>query len=508
MKCKGILVSTVVLVTVTLSAAPGRTQEGAPDNGAASVSPEPRLYKTHHTVETPKGTIAYSAVVGETFVRDDKDEPEASIVTISYFQEGVEASNRPLTFLFNGGPGSTAVWLHLGAFGPRRIDFSDNPLQPGPPPYRLQPNPYTLLPYTDLVFVDPIGTGFSRALRDHEDSDFWGVDEDGAVLARFIRNFLTEQARWESPKYLAGESYGTIRAAILVRDLQLDLLDAVALNGVILISAALDTRIFMSGQPGNELNYVTNLPTYAATAYYHDKLVSQTDDLEVFLEQARTFASSEYLEALFAGDSLSADETDRIAAELARYSGLDTDYIRRANLRVSTQRYLKELLRDRSQVIGIHDTRFTGVDPDDAGETVAFDPFLTSTAGPFVAAINAYLQSDLGVEAWKPYEVFNLAIPTSWKEGANQQHAFAGPLHTTQYQTKAAAVNSGFRVFSAAGYHDLTTTFFGVEYIFDHSGIEKERITLRNYYGGHMMYLHDPSLEALSADIGTFIEQQ
>ena len=501
------LSTAIAFVIATLPTALCRAQEGAPDKGSTVASPEVRVWETHHTVDTPHGAIPYSAVVGETLVRDDDGNPEASIATISYFQEGVGASDRPLTFLFNGGPGSTAVWLHLGAFGPKRIDLSKNPLRPGPPPYRLRSNPYTLLPFTDLVFVDPIGTGYSHALGDHEDSEFWGVDEDGAILARFIRNFLTENARWESPKFLAGESYGTIRAAILVRELQLDLLDTVALNGVILISAALDTRIFMSGQPGNELNYVTNLPTYAATAFYHDMLDSKPEDLEVFLDHARAFASSDYLEALFAGDSLSADETDRIAEELARYSGLDSDYLQRANLRVSTQRYLKELLRDRSQVIAIHDTRFTGVDPDDAGETVAFDPFLASMAGPFVAAINAYLQSDLAVDMREPYEVFNLEIPASWKEGANQKHPFAGSLNTTQYLTQAAAANSGFRVFSASGYHDLTTTFFGVEYIFDHSGIDKERITLRNYFGGHMMYLHDPSLEALSADIGAFIER-
>ena len=477
------------------------TAPSTPDPGS------PARFESVHRVDTVQGPLSYRAVVEETFVEDDDNAPLASIATVSYFTTDTDAATRPITFLFNGGPGSTAVWLHLGAFGPRRIDLSDDPLKPGAPPYRLMPNPHTLLPYTDLVFVDPVGTGFSRALGDHEDSEFWGVDEDGRVLARFVRHFLSANRRWASPKYLAGESYGTIRAAILIRDLQLDLLDSVAFNGVIMISAALDTRIFMSGQAGNELNYVTNLPTYAATAAYHQVLTEQPAELEAFLDEARQFASTEYLVALFAGDRLPPGDVDHIATRLAHYSGLDVEYIKRANLRVSTGRYLKELLRDRGEVMAVHDTRFIGIDPDEVGETVAFDPFLTSTAGPFVAAMNSYLADDLGVRlGGKHYEVFNLQIPQAWKRAAIQQHPFSGSLNTTRYLTQAAATNNGFRVFAASGYHDLTTTFFGVEYIFDHSGIDKDRITLRNYYGGHMMYLYDPSLEALARDIGEFIQ--
>lgn len=494
---------TLTLFTLGLPAV--WAQQGEPATSAAP-TPQPQRFVTQHTIETPRGPLSYTAIAGETVIKDETGDPSATFFTIAYLQDSADPSTRPLTFLFNGGPGSTAVWLHLGAFGPKRIDLSDKPLEPGSPPYKLEPNRHTLLTYSDLVFVDPVGTGFSRALGEHSDAEFWGVDEDGAALAQFVRKYLTENRRWASPKYLTGESYGTIRAAIMVRDLQLDLLDSVALNGVILISAALDTRIFMSGQPGNELNYVTNLPTYAATAFFHNALASKATGLETFLEEARAFAATEYLAALFAGDSLTPEKADRIAKELSRFTGLSPEYLKRADLRVNTQRFLKELLRDRGLVMAVHDTRFTGTDPDNAGEFVAFDPFMTAISGPFVTGINSYLTDELKVDMGQHYEVFNLQIPQSWKRSVAEQHVFAGHLHTTQFLSQAAAVNRDFRVFAASGYHDLTTTFFGVEYIFDHSGIDKNRLTVENYFGGHMMYLHDSSLEKLSADVGAFIE--
>lgn len=484
-------------------------QEAPAAPTAPAAPPAAKRFTTQHTLDTPRGALRYTAVVGETLVADDKGQPEASIATIAYFEDGADPARRPLTFLFNGGPGSSAVWLHLGAFGPKRLDLSENPLAPGAPPYELEPNPHTLLTYSDLVFVDPVGTGFSKALGEHQDAEYWGVDEDGAILARFIRKYLTENKRWASPKYLLGESYGTVRAAILVRDLQLAPLESVALNGVILISAALDTRIFTSGQPGNELNYVTNLPTYAATAYYHDALAEKPADLDAFLEEARAFAASEYLMALFAGDRLPQAQVEAIAAKLSRFTGLDPEYLIQADLRVHTQRFLKELLRDRGLVLAVHDTRFSGVDPDEVGEVVTRDPFITAVSGPFVTGINTYLtdeliESDFGT----PYKVFNLQSHGAWKRPASAQNVFAGHLHTTDLIGHAAAVNSDFRVFAASGYHDLTTTFFGSEYTFDHSGIDRDRLTVKNYFGGHMMYLHDPSLEKLSADVGAFLEDR
>lgn len=501
----GFLTSFLLLLPCLLAAqgAAGQAQD-SPEKPAAPASP--KEFVTRHTVEIGGKSLRYRAVAGETFLKDDQGVPKASVFSISYLLDGVDApSQRPLTFLFNGGPGSTATWLHLGAFGPNRLDLGPDPLDAGGPPYPLRPNSHSLLDVSDLVFVDPIGTGYSHALGKGKDSDYWGVDEDSASMAEFIRAYLTRQRRWSSPKYLAGESYGTTRASLLVRDLSLDVLDSVALNGVILLSTALDVRIFLSGAPGNDLAYATGLPTYAATAYYHDQLPEKPANLEAFLAEAREFAATEYLTALFRGDALSAADTVAVAAKLHRFTGLSEPYLRRSHLRVPVDHFLKELLRERGEVLAIHDTRFRGKDPDEAGELVSWDPFLFGIAGPFVTAINGYLTDDLKVEMGESYEVFAEGAGGVWKRPANQQRAFSGFLNTTEYLAQAAAANRDFRIFVASGYHDLTTTFYGVEHTFNHSGVPRDRITLKNYFGGHMMYLHEASLAALSADIRAFV---
>jgi carboxypeptidase C (cathepsin A) len=477
----------------------------SPEKPAAAPA-SPKEFVSRHTLEIGGKTLRYRAVAGETFLKNDKGVPKASVFSVSYLLDGVDApSERPITFLFNGGPGSTATWLHIGAFGPVRLNLGDDPLDAGSPPYPLRPNVHSLLDVSDLVFVDPIGTGYSHALGEGKDSDYWGVDEDSASMAAFIRTYLTHQRRWTSPKYLAGESYGTLRASVLVRDLSLDVLNGVAFNGVILISTALDVRIFLSGAPSNDLAYATGLPTYAATAYYHNQLPEKPANLEAFLVEAREFAATEYLTALFKGDSLSEAETAAVAAKLHRFTGLSEAYLRRSHLRVSVDHFLKELLRDRGEVLAVHDTRFRGKDSDEAGEFVAWDPFVFGIAGPFVSAINGYLTDDLKVDMGESYDVFQARAGGAWKRPANQQNAFAGFLNTTDFLSQAAATNRDFRIFVAGGYYDLTTTFYGVEQTFNHSGIPKDRITLKTYEGGHMMYLREASLAALSADIRAFI---
>lgn len=495
--------ATLMTSSLTMAVAVA-AQEGG---GAGGPAAEPKEFVTSHQVEVAGASLAYQAVAGELVLEGDGGEPEASVFTISYLLDGVDdPSARPLTFLFNGGPGSTAVWLHLGAFGPRRLDLGEDPLAMGAPPYPLRDNPHTLLDVTDLVFVDPIGTGYSRALGEKKDADYWGVDEDAASMARFIRSYLTRHQRWSSPKYLAAESYGTIRASLLLRDLELDPLESVAFNGVILISAALDVRIFIIGAPANDLAYVTALPTYAATAFYHDALPAKPAELEPFLDEVRAYASTDYLTALFSGDALSDERLAEVASRLHRYTGLSESFLRRSRLRVGAQRFVKELLRERGRTLGYHDTRFQGRDPDEAGEFVAWDPFLTSVAGPFVTGVNAYLTDELEVSGMEgDYEVFAAGAGGAWKRGRDQNHVFSGFLYTVPYVAQSAATNEDFRVFAASGYHDLTTTFFGVEHTFDHSGIDKARITLRNYFGGHMMYLHEPSLAALARDVRAFI---
>ncbi|MEW6363285.1 MAG: peptidase S10 [Acidobacteriota bacterium] len=467
----------------------------------------PREFVSHHRMTFEKEPMSYTAIAGETILEDREGAQEACIFTISYIKEGVDRpETRPITFLFNGGPGSSAVWLHLGAFGPRRIALAGEPGNPGAPPYQLADNPHSLLRYSDLVFIDPIGTGYSRALGNRKDGDYWGVDEDSAVLARFIKTYLTAKRRWNSPKYLAGESYGTIRASLLIRDLELNLLESVAFNGAILLSLALDVRTFLFGEPGNELPYVIDLPTYAATASYHRALPEQPSDIDAFLHEAQDFASSEYLAALFKGDSLPADQRRAIAEKLHRFTGLSTDYLMRSHLRVDQGRFLKELLRNRGQVLAGHDTRYTGKDPDDVGERVEDDPFLLGIGGPFVAMINNYLATELEVKITEPYKVFSMEAAQGWKRAGDSSHAFAGFLNTTPYLAEAAATNKDFRIFVASGIHDLTTAYYGTQYVLDHSGISKSQVTLKNYFGGHMMYLHLPTLQQMSMDIGAFMK--
>jgi carboxypeptidase C (cathepsin A) len=465
-----------------------------------------REFVTHHRIALGKDPLNYTAIVGETVVQDRDGAPEASLFSIAYVKEGADRpETRPVTFLFNGGPGSSAAWLHLGAFGPRRLALSDDPVIPGAAPFLLTDNADTLLRYSDLVFVDPIGTGYSRALGKYKDRDYWGVDEDSAILSKYIRAYLTANKRWNSPKYLAGESYGTIRASVLIRDLELKLLDSVNFNGVILMSVALDPRTFIGGGPGNELPYVTNLPTYAATAYYHHLLPQPQADLDAFLRGVEDFASSEYLAALFKGDSLPADKQEAIAEKLHQYTGLSADYLKRSHLRIDQGRFRKELLRDRGLVMAIYDTRYTGKDADEAGEQVENDPFFFGIAGPFVAAINNYLGAELNVKVEQPYVVFSEEAARGWKRAGDGNSVFAGYLNTTPYLAQAAATNKDFRVFVASGLYDLTTAYFGTQYVFDQSGISKGQLTLKTYAGGHMMYTYLPSLRQLSSDIGAFM---
>ncbi len=501
MKNRIVLLALILICfTQLIAAQESQTQETRKENSG------PKEFVTHHKVQIENQSVSYSAVSGEIILKDEDGAPKASVFTISYLKDGTrDLSTRPITFFFNGGPGSSAVWLHLGAFGPKRLNLSSDPVNPGAPPYQLIDNTHTLLPYSDLVFVDPIGTGFSKALGKSKDKDYWGVDEDSKSLAEFIRAYISKNKRWNSPKFLAGESYGTIRVSALVRDLQLKLLDSVTLNGVILISTAVDVRTFLDAGPGNELPYITNLPTYAATAYFHNVLPQRPDNLEKFLDDARAFASTEYLEALFMGDSLPEDRAREIINKLHFFTGLKKDFLQRSHFRVETSRFLKELLRDRGQTLAVHDTRFLGKDEDDAGETVALDPFLFGIAGPFVSAMNNYLSTDLGVKIEEPYKTFSIEAAQSWKRAGDSNGVFDGFLHNGSNLSAAASTNKDFRLFVASGLHDLTTTFYGSEYIFNHTGIDKSRITLKNYYGGHMMYLYGPSLEQLVNDIGKFI---
>ena len=494
-----------MLLAGLATAAPLHADAPAPKPEPAA-NPEPKSITTKHSITAGKTTLNYQAVAEETVLKDDQGKPEASIFSIGYFVDRPGgAEKRPIAFVFNGGPGSSTVWLHLGAFGPMRVDVPSDPVNPGPPPYRLVPNPQTLLPYADLVFVDPVGTGYSHAMGEKKDRDFWGVDEDAESMAAFVREYLSRHNRWGSPKYLIGESYGTTRASLLVRELMLPALNSVPLNGVVLLSAALDIRTFLSGFPGNDLAYVTSLPTFAATAYYHHALDHPPADRDQFLEEARAFASSEYLQALFQGEPISDAAGARIAQKMHDFTGLSLDFLKRCHYRVNDARFCKELLREQGKTLGTHDTRYTGEDPDAAGEGVEIDPFLGSIGGPFVTAMNTYLANDLNYPTDRQYQIFSGAANQGWKRPRNEPWV-GGYLYTLPYLAEAAKMNSGFRVFVASGYHDLTTTFYGTEYEFRHSGIDARQLAVHDYDGGHMMYLDNGSRTKLASDVGAFIE--
>ncbi len=496
-----------LLLAALAVAAPGTVAAGEePDQkkeSAPAEIPEPRVFSTSHSGKFGEVTVAYTATAGETYLKDDDGKPKASIFSIAYTQNGVrDPARRPVTFLWNGGPGSSSVWLHMGAFGPKRVVVPSEAEDDGAPPFRMEDNPLTILDVTDLVFVDPVGTGYSRPLGEHEGKEFWGVSEDAAAIAEFIRAWITQHKRWASPKYIGGESYGTTRTAAVVQQLEAGF-DDVALNGLILISTVMDFYT-SSFQTGNELGYVTFLPTMAATAWYHDKIDPRPDDLEAFLAEAREFALTEYATALLRGNTLPEQERRRIRARLSRFTGIREDYFDLSDLRITDQRFYKELLRDRGLVVGRLDGRYTGRDLDNAGETPEADPSFYGIDGAFTAAINHYLASTLKVEMDRQYKIFGRVF-RDWKWELPEERFRSFNVNVAPYIGTAMRQNQDLRVFNAAGYYDFATPFFDAELSFMRNGVVPERITYAYYEAGHMMYIHRPSLLKLMDDVRAFV---
>jgi len=478
------------------------------DKGGDKAAPAPaaaRKFVTHHRFTAGGVDIPYTATAEDIDLKDRDGKPTARFFTISYTAEGVKRQeDRPITFFFNGGPGSASIWLHLGFVGPKRIDIPSDAQDPGAPPYRLKDNPSSLLRVTDLVEVDAIGTGLSRALGDKKDADFWGYDEDADSVADFIRAFLTVHDRWNSPKYILGESYGGIRGSMLVPRLQGQM--NIGLNGVILISPAINLGALPFNTSGNDLTYVTHLPTLAATAWYHKKLPDSWPSLQALLTEVEQFASGEYLQALFRGDSLSQAEKGQIADKLHRYTGVSKQYILNSNLRLYAPRFVKELLRDEGMATGFLDSRYAQKELDNAAELPDSDPLDAKTGPIYVTLFHQYLRNDLGADIQEPYLPQNGEANQSWKRRKNATSAFAGYVNVTGDLAQGTKDNEALRVFTANGYYDLATAYFANAYMLHHSGIDPARLTIRNYPAGHMMYLNQGSLEQLSKDIGEFIQ--
>jgi carboxypeptidase C (cathepsin A) len=460
-----------------------------------------RSVVTHHVVHLANGeALAYTATAGTLTLRNDHNDPTANIFYVAYTTGD---RKRPVTFLYNGGPGSASLWLHIGAFGPRRIvTSSTSPIPPAGG--RLVDNPSTLLDTSDLVFIDPVGTGYSTATGKGADKDFWGVDEDIRAFSQFIRRWVAANDRARSPKFLLGESYGTFRSAGLADRLQND---GMSVNGVILLSSLLDYADDF-GNPGDEnVPDAFAIPSEAAVAWYHKKVPDPPADVQTFIEAARRFTSDEYLPAVLRAGPLDAQTQAHLAQRLHAFIGLDPDYLLRANLRVSPSRFEGELLRAEGQITGRYDGRFAGSAVDRNADEPGFDPSYEAVAPAFITTFTAYAKTELNWHSDQLYRALPGDVVNSWNF---RRRGFLGRVLAPSVipdLREAMHVNPNLRVFAANGLFDLATPFYTTEYELANVGLDpavRARITLGYYPSGHMIYLNDDALHTLRADLRTF----
>lgn len=475
--------------------------------GSYTQNVEPKQFTTQHQHSFGEGTSNYSAVAEETFLKDKDGKPQASMWSVSYFLEDVDqAEQRPVMFVFNGGPGSASVWLHMGLFGPKLAQVaSEADADDGAAPYPVVDNPYGLLDLADLVFIDPIGTGYSVVLNGGKESDYWGLNEDAESIAQFIRLWVSKHQRWNAPKFIAGESFGTTRAAGVARALHQGGQD-MALNGLVLISQALDYT-GSTPVPDNFIAFLTYLPTMAATAWYHGA-AGEGKSLEAFVQEAREFIYDEYAPALLRGSTLDEEQKKQIASRLAYFTGLDEAYIMRANLRVTAPRFRKELLRPKGLTLGGLDSRYTLEEYDQtAARPTHSDAASTAISSAYTAALHEHLSQNLQVKMDRPYLTSNRSIYPKWSwrpvpKGRTWEPSY---VNVAPHLSWAMRTNQEMKVMVANGYYDLVTPFFDAEYTFQRHGILMDRVDMRYYEGGHMMYTRQRELEQLSADIRTFL---
>lgn len=471
--------------------------------------PKAELSVTRHKIVINGVTISYTATAGTLIVRNEKDLPYARMGYFAYTKNDLsDLSLRPITFAYNGGPGSCSVWLHMGALGPERIVTVDAAPTP-PPPYKIVGNDSSILDKTDLVMIDPVGTGFSRAIGEAKDKDFWGVDPDIESVARFIRQYITENGRWNSSKYLLGESYGTTRSAGVVDWLQVNA--GMVFNGVILVSMATDLELLFDDIPGYHWPSLFALPTFTAVAWYHKRLPDPPAALAPLLDDVRTFALGEYASALAQGNNLPLTARQAVIEKLHRYTGLSLDYLDRADLHVSLAQFANELLRDRRDTVGFLDARFVGVNADPLGKNAEYDPMDAATTAAFCAAFLNYLRRDLKFSPEKTY-VLDANVFNDW----DYRHKVAGaampqPMVNTGVDlAHAMGFNPNLRVLVLQGIYDLGSVLLASEYMVSHLNLRadlRSHIEIRYYDAGHMMYIHEPSLQKFKSDIADFMEQ-
>jgi carboxypeptidase C (cathepsin A) len=484
------------------------------DTGAQEEKPsipevEEKSVSKQYTGKFGDREVAYTATAA-TQVIEQGDDKKAVFFHVAYIEDGADPVSRPLLFGFNGGPGSSTVWLHLGLFGPRRVEFDDEGFRVGSPG-RLIDNEHSILDVADVVLVDAIGTGFSTASPKEKVKDFHHFSRDIDAFSDFIVSYLNRHGRWASPKYLAGESYGTTRGAAIAHKLFTG--KGVELNGLILISNVLNfqtisqERDALVFRPGNDLPYMVFLPSYTATAWYHGRLSkkNQSRSLRELLDEVEGFAIGRYWSALARGDGLDEKERSRVVAKLAEYTGLSVDYIDRYNLRIHIHRFCKELMRDQRRTVGRLDSRFTGIDRIADGDNLENDPAHDQIGGPFTATLNHYLRSELGFENDSFYETLSLKVNESWDYEEFKGHY----VDTSENLRDVMSRSQRLQVFVANGYYDLATPHFATEYTFSHLGLDeslRKNVRMEYYEAGHMMYVHKLSLERLSDHLRGFVE--
>ena len=486
----------------------GADTKPADAKAAADNPPKEESSATDHAIRIGEQTINYKAIASTTLLKDDKGEPTALMYSTAYTRSDVkDFSQRPIAFIYNGGPGSASVWLHMGAFGPRRV-ATENAAATPPAPYKVVDNSESLLDKTDMVFIDPVGTGFSHAVGKAQDKDFWGVDSDVRSLAQFISTYVSRNNRWNSPKFLIGESYGTFRSVALGNYLQSS--DGMYVNGIVLISNVLDVGT-LSFSPGDDRPYMFYLPTYAATAWYYKLLKNRPDDLVAFVASARKFAATDYAAALMQGSKLSdADKAD-IARKLSEFTGLSEDFWIKAELRATLGQFGAEVLRSRGLTIGRYDARYTGPTYDQLTENSEFDPSYTAVVGAFSSAFNSYVREDLKFGQDKTYKILpnEPGQAWDWKHTSGPGNFFPGAPTVAGDLIRELIDNPHLQIQVENGYFDMATPFFATEYTIDHAllpGHVQDRVHLQYYTSGHMIYLHDEDRIKLKNNIGSFIE--
>jgi carboxypeptidase C (cathepsin A) len=457
---------------------------------------------THHEARIGGRSVSYTVTAGLMPIKDENDKTEAHIFYIAYtLDEAGSIGKRPLMFSFNGGPGSSSVWLHLGALGPKRVKLPGDASFPAPP-YQLVDNEDSWLDQTDLVFIDPVGTGYSRPERPEMGKKFFGMRGDVRSVGEFIRMYLTRNERWASPLFLVGESYGTTRAAGLSEFL----VDrGVAFNGIVLVSSALNFQTFMFGK-GNDLPYILYVPGFTATAWYHKKLSADLQaDLHKALAESERWAANDYALALGKGDRLSPEERRVVVEALARFTGLEKTYLEGSNLRVTNSAFCRELLKSERQAVGRLDSRYKG----DLGlafnEAPSFDPSMAAVMAPYTSMINQYVRSELGYKSDAIYHVLGTGVG-AWDWGSAEE----GYPDTTEALRMALAKNPNMKLFVASGYFDLATPYTATQYTIEHLGLDpasRRNVCLEEYEAGHMMYVHPESLAKLKSDVTSFIHR-